>query len=340
MQGPYSWIRPGLGIDLGTANTVVCHPRRGVLLSEPSYMVLRSADDRSGQPVLVGAAARDMTGRTPNGMTTVRPLQDGVITDLAGGRAYIVALLKRLQLAPWERIRPRAIIGVPSGATSLERQALIEAAQEAGLGRVDLLPEPIAGAIGSGLDPLQRKAQMVVDIGGGTAEVTAFCYSQILSSRSCRVAGDEMTAALLHYLRQEHLLVVGELTAEQTKMRVTEGSRNGLLVRGRDASSGRPRTLKLQSEEAARALKPTLDSIVDTLTATFLDDLPAEAVADIMADGVVAFGGGSLLKGFGRRLEEALGFKVRVAANPLTCVGQGAAAALNRPEVIRAFGAS
>jgi len=331
------WLLSGFGIDLGTANTVVCHPRRGIVLNEPSVMVLHANGDGQPRPVFVGQPAKDLIGRTARGMVTVRPLQDGVITDLQTARTFIVAILRKVARRPWERIRPTAVIGVPAGATALERRALVEAAEEAGFGRVSLLPEPIAGALGSGLDPLLPRAQMVVDVGGGTAEVTAFCYGGLLTSRSSRIAGDEMTGVVFQYLRQAHQLLVGELAAEQLKMKLSNGHAGPLLIHGRDIASDRPRELTLVADEVSEALRPTVDGIIQAL-AVCLEDLSAQAVDDIMQDGVLAFGGGSLLRGFAQRLEEAFGFKVRVAEHPLTCVARGAAAGLLRPAVVKAYG--
>jgi rod shape-determining protein MreB len=299
--------------------------------------MLLSANGDRHRPVLVGAPARELVGRTAVGMTTVRPLRDGVITDLESARAFIVAILQRVARQPWERIRPQAVIGVPAGATGLERRALTEAAEEAGIGKATLIPEPIAGALGSGVDPLAPRARMVVDVGGGTAEVTGFCFGGILTSRSCRVAGDEMTIALYQYLRQEHQIVVGELTAEDVKMRVQDDDECSLVVEGRDAATGRPKLITLHAEEIVEAIRPTSDGIVQILAAC-LEDLPPQAVGDIMRDGVLAFGGGSLLKGFVQILEDAFGFPLRVADHPLTCVALGASACLSRPDIMKAYG--
>ncbi len=266
----------------------------------------------------------------------VRPLQDGVITDLQAARAFVVAMMRQVPVQAWEKVRPHAVIGVPVGATSLERQALLEAASEAGLGRVELVPEPIAGALGAGLDPMERRAQMVVDVGGGTSEVTAFCFGGVLASRSCRVAGDEMTQALLNHLRAEHQLLVGEITAEEAKKALT-GAGERIHVDGRDAATGRPRRLEIARQELAEALRPICEVIVEALAAALSEDLPPQAVADILASGVVAFGGGALLSGFPARLESQLGFPVRLAERPLTCVAEGAAACLAQPALLRGF---
>jgi rod shape-determining protein MreB and related proteins len=338
MRVGFGWFSSGFGIDLGTANTVVCRPAGTVVLNEPSVMVVRTDDHR--EAVLVGTAARELMGRTPVGMATVRPIRDGVITDLETARAFIVSILRRVTRRPWERLRPRAVVGVPSGATTLERRALVEAVEEAGVGRVDLVPEPIAGAVGCGIDPLSRRAHMVVDVGGGTAEVTAFCYGGILANDSSRVAGDEMTLALHQYLRQAHQVLVGELTAEDLKMHLRQpvDGTTPLSVEGRNLLTGRPALLTLDPDEVAEALKPTVDGIIDAL-ASCLDDLPPQASGDIMQDGVLAFGGGSLLEGFERRLEEAFGFSVRLASRPLTCVAEGAGAILTQPDIAAAYGA-
>jgi rod shape-determining protein MreB len=213
-------------------------------------------------------------GRTPVGLTTVRPIRDGVITDLQSDRAFIVAILRMAMRHPWERIRLHAAVGVPAGATALEQRGLIE---EAG----------------------------------------------VLANRSCRVAGDEMTLALLQYLRQEHQLMVGELTAEDIKVRLRDAAaeRQPLVIEGRDVLTSRPRLMTLDPRESPRALRPTVDGIVDALTGC-LEDLPPQAVGDIMHEGVIAFGGGSLLAGFQQRLEEEFGFSVHHAARPLTCVAE------------------
>jgi rod shape-determining protein MreB len=332
-----NWFSSGFGIDLGTANTVVCRASGAVALNEPSVMVVRADDQRHA--VLIGSAARELVGRTPVGLMTVRPIRDGVITDLETARAFIVSILRRVTRRPWERVRPRAVVGVPSGATTLEKRALVEAVEEAGVGRADLIPEPIAGGVGCGLDPMSRRAQLVVDVGGGTAEATAFCFGGILASQSSRIAGDEMTVALHQYLRQQHHLLVGELTAEDIKVHLRQPADGPapVVVEGRDLVSGKPALVTLDPDEVSEALKPTVDGIIEALAAC-LGDLPAQAIGDIMQDGVLAFGGGSMLSGFEHRLEAAFGFATRHSTRPLTCVAEGAAAILSQPDVVAAFG--
>ena len=327
----------GFGIDLGTANTVVCHAKRGVVLDEPSVMVVRvGSRGKRISPMLLGRDARALIGRCPVGLATLRPLRDGVIVDLEAARAFIVGILSRVTDHPWQRVHPRAVIGVPAGATALERRALIEAADEAGIRRTRLVPEPIAGVIGCGVNPLEPRSHLVVDIGGGTSEVTAFCYGGVLAHRSCRVAGDEMTLALYQYLRAEHQLIVGELTAESVKCHVAAESGMSLVAQGIDASTGQPRLVTLSVGEVVDAIRPTADTIISTL-ASCLEDLPPQAVDDILDDGVWAFGGGTLLRGFDKLLEDAFGFPVRLAERPLTCVAEGAAQCMVHREILDAF---
>jgi rod shape-determining protein MreB len=326
----------GYGIDLGTANTVVCRAKGAIVLNEPSVMVVRTDNHR--EALLIGSAARDLLGRTPVGMATVRPIRDGVITDLNTARAFVISILRRVTRRPWERVRRRCVVGVPTGATSLERRALVEAVEESHVGRVDLIPEPIAGAVGCGLDPLSRRAHMVVDVGGGTAEVTAFCFGGVLATKSSRIAGDEMTTALHQHLRREYHLLVGELTAEDLKFRLRNPDGPGpLMVEGRDLVSGRPALIALEPDELSDALSPTVNGIVEALAAC-LADLPPQATGDIMHEGVLVFGGGSLLQGFEGRLEDAFGFPVHYSDRPLTCVAEGAAKILSRPDVLAAYG--
>lgn len=259
--------------------------------------------------------------------------------DLEAARAYLAAVLPAVLGHGLTRSRPRAVIAVPAGATALERRALLEAADEVALRRTRLVTEPIAAALGCGIDPLEPKAHMIVDIGGGTAEITAFCFGGILSHRSCRVAGDEMTMALYQYVRTEHQLVVGELTAERIKCRLSDETNYSLIARGLDAASGRPRLATLSLDEVLDAVRPTVATIVATL-AQSLEDLPPEAVNDIFEEGLWAAGGGTLLRGLGKLLEDVVGFSVRPAGNPLTCVAEGAAACLTRPDVLAAYDGS
>ncbi|NDL56121.1 rod shape-determining protein MreB [Phytoactinopolyspora mesophila] len=325
----------GFGIDLGTANTVVGQPRRGIVFDEPSVMLAHT--DEPTVPVLVGHEARELTGRTPSGYIMVRPLQDGVVVDLESARAFIVALLRKVKRRALPGRGRRAVIGVPAGATTLECRALLETAHEAGLRKVALLPEPVAGALGAGVDPLESRAHLVVDVGGGTSEITGFCYGGILSSRTCRVAGDELTRALAQYLRAEHRLMVGDLTAENIKATADAVADPPLIIEGRDAATGRARLVTVETDEVKEALHTTIDEIIQTLTGC-LEELPAQAASDIMSNGVLAVGGGALMSGFTELLEDTFGFPVKLADRPLTCVAEGATIALHKPEILAAYG--
>lgn len=328
----------GLGIDLGTANTVVCHARQGILLDEPSLMVVPNRASRRAKPTALGREARQLLGRTPPGYTVIRPLHDGVITDIASARVFIAAVLRRAGGDRWWQARPRtAVIGVPLGASPLERRALLEAAGEAHVRKPVLIGEPIAGALGCGIDVLDQRVHLVVDVGGGTAEVTAFGGGGIVDRRSCRVAGDEMTLAVHHYLREQHQLLVGELVAEDVKIRASTEPAPSIIVEGRDAGTGRPRLATVPVADIGAAVQPVIESIITTLSEC-LDDLPPQSVGDVLAEGLLLIGGGSLVPGFDQALEEAFGFSVKHADQPLTCVASGAARCLLDRPVLDAYG--
>jgi rod shape-determining protein MreB len=326
-----------LGIDLGTANTVVSDVRRGIVLDEPSVMLLRRGGSRRERVLAVGREAADLLGRAPSEFVAVRPLHDGVVTDLETARLYLRSVLHRAGRRAWGS-PVRAVIGVPVGSTTLERRALLEAAEEAGIRPVTALDESIAGAVGCGIDPLERRVHMVVDVGGGTAEVAAFCFGGVLAHRTSKLAGDEMTLAVYRHLREHHQLYVGELGAEDVKIRAGGGD-GPLVVQGRDAATGRPRLATLPAAEVADAVQPITDEIVRTLTAC-MDDLPPQALTDVLAEGVLVFGGGSLVRGFPEDLERGLGLPVKLAEEPLTCVAEGAARALRNRPLLRAYGRS
>jgi rod shape-determining protein MreB len=324
------------GIDLGTANTVVCDDDQGIVYDQPSVLLRRNMSGRRGKIVAIGHEAAELLGRLPTGVVATRPLQDGVITDLEMARAYLRAIVHSAVHSPWRRSRSRVAISVPSGATELERRALLEAADEARLRKAVAIDEPIAGALGCGIDPMERRAHLVVDVGGGTAEVTAFCYGGVLTSRSCRVAGDEMTMAVFQHLREHYQLIVGERTAEEIKIGAGLETEPNMVVPGRDAGTSHPRLATVPVAEIMETLQPIMDTIVQTLAAC-LDDLPPEAVGDVLADGVVAFGGASLTRGLDQRLERTFGFPVKLAENPQSCVAEGAARSLRSPGVKEAY---
>jgi rod shape-determining protein MreB len=324
-----------IGIDLGTANTVVSDARRGIVFDEPSVMLLRRGSGRRERVFAIGREAAELLGRAPAEFVAVRPLHDGVVTDLETARTYLRSVLRKAGRRG-SGLSRRAVIGVPVGSTALEHRALLEAAEEAGLRPVTALDESIAGAVGCGLDPLERRVHMVVDVGGGTAEAVAFCFGGILSHRSSKLAGDEMTIAVSRYLREEHQLHVGELEAESLKIRASAEDDGPLVVQGRDAASGRPRLATVQSAEVTDAVRPITEEILRTLAAC-LDDLPPQALADVLAGGVLVFGGSSQTRGFPQELERSLGLPVKIAEEPLTCVADGAARAARNRRLLDAY---
>ena len=326
----------GISIDLGTANTLVWDASNGMLYNQPTMMALSFNGGRHSDVIGVGEAAEELVGRSPEGVEVVRPLRDGVITDLETTRRFLREILADITPTWLQRRRLSVVIGVPAGATALERRALLEAAEEAGIGRAHLLPEPVCGAVGCGVDPLQARAHLVVDIGAGTSEVAAFGSGGLLCYRSSPVAGDEMTLALHQFIRHEHQLVVGELQAEQAKIRAFSDPSPSMVVEGRDAVSGKARVVNLSAEEVTGAVAPVIDEILSTLTGC-LDDLPPQSVSDIMSEGVIIVGGASLVPGFNKRVEDAFGVASLPAEDPLTRVAEGGARCLANPDILAAY---
>ncbi|HEV7187562.1 MAG TPA: rod shape-determining protein [Blastococcus sp.] len=324
-----------LGIDLGTANTVVSDVRRGIVFDEPSIMLLRQNGARRPQIQALGRDAADLVGRAPSRFAPVRPLHDGVVTDLETARLYLKAVLARAGRRAWTPVR--AVIGVPADSTTLETRALLEAAQDANIRPVTALDDSVAGAVGCGVDPLERRVHMVVDVGGGTAEAVAFCFGGVLAHRISKVGGDEMTVAVARYLREQHQMHVSELEAERVKVSSADHDNGSLVVHGRDGGSGRARLVTVQAAEIGVAVRPVVDEVVRALTAC-LDDLPPQGLSDVLAEGVLVFGGASLVHGFTEQLETELGLPVKLAEEPMTCVADGAARALRNRPLLRAYG--
>jgi rod shape-determining protein MreB len=325
-----------IGMDLGTASTVISDVRRGIVFDEPSIMLLRRSGLRRERVFAVGQEAADLTGRAPAGFAAVRPLQDGVVTDLETARLYLRSVL-RAAGRRMAGLPVRAVIGVPVGSTALEHRALLEAAEEAGIRPARALDEAVAGAVGCGIDPLDRRVHMVVDVGGGTAEAAAFCFGGVLAHRTCKTAGDEMTLAVARYVREQHQLHLGELDAEELKVRSGTDEDGPLVVQGRDAATGRPRLTTVQVAEVADAVRPIVDEIVRTLAAC-LEELAPQALTDVMAEGVLVFGGAALVQGFAKELERGLGLPIRLAEQPRTCVAAGAARSLRNRRLLEAYG--
>ena len=265
-------------------------------------------------------------------------MRHGVITDLHTARSYLRAVVRQILPRPWQRARAQVVVGVPAGASLLEQRALLEAVEEAGISWAVAIEEPIAGALGCGIDPLDRRVHMVVDVGGGTAEASAFCFGGVLASRSCRVGGGEMTQAVIRHVRQHHHLILGEIAAEEMTIRSGAVSQDvEVVAHGRDSDSGRPRSVTVTGGELQAAIAPVVDTLVSAL-ASCVDDLPPQAIDDLAADGVVMFGGASHVRGIEQALEKVFGVPVKRAENPLTCVAEGAARAAQSQAVLTAYG--
>ncbi len=310
-----------LGIDLGTANTLVFVRGRGIVIQEPSVVAI----DRDTKAILaVGAEAKQMIGRTPGNIIAVRPMKDGVIADFEVTQSMLKYFIGRAQRrAGW--FHPQVVVAVPSGITGVERRAVKEAAQQAGARDPVTIEEPYAAAIGAGLPVGEPTGNMVVDIGGGTTEVAIISLGGIVTSRSVRVAGDEMDESIVNYVKRNYNMMIGERTAEDVKIRVgaaMEPEDTTIEVRGRDLVTGLPRTLRLGADEVQRALTEPLQAIVDAIKLT-LERTPPELAADIMDRGIVMTGGGALLRNFDRLLMRETGMPVHIAEDPLLCVVKG-----------------
>ena len=329
-----SFIGRDMAVDLGTANTLVYVRGKGVLLDEPSVVAL---NETTGEILAVGHEAKRMIGRTPDNITAIRPLKDGVIADFEATeqmlRFFIQQVHRRRYFA-----KPRMVICVPSGITAVEQRAVKEAGYQAGARRVYIVEEPMAAAIGAGLPVHQATGNMVVDVGGGTTEVAVISLGGIVTSLSIRTAGDDLDQAIVAWMKKEYSLMLGERTAEEVKM--TLGSAFPLPdepeaeIRGRDMVSGLPRTVVVSSAEIRQALEEPLHAIVDAVRAT-LDQTPPELAGDIMDRGIVLTGGGALLRGLDERLRHETGMPVHVADDPLVSVALGAGKCVEEFEALQ-----
>ncbi len=323
-----------MGIDLGTANTLVHVRGVGIVLSEPSVVAVQSA---TGRILAVGHEAKRMLGRTPGDIVAIRPMKDGVIADFETVekmiRYFIQKVHKRTTL-----VRPRMVIGVPSGITEVEKRAVKESAEQAGAREVLLIEEALAAAIGSNV-PIQNPAgTMIVDIGGGTTEIAVISLGGMVITDSIRIGGDEFDDSIIRYLRTQYNLIIGERMAEDVKLNIgnsfPEKKVETMELRGRDAISGLPRTLQIDSNEIRKALREPIDAVLEALKNT-LERTPPELAADIVERGIIMTGGGCLLKGLDKYLSKETGVPVLRAENPLTCVVLGTGKYLDELKYIR-----
>lgn len=322
-----------IGIDLGTANTLVYVRGKGVVIREPSAVARHK---KTKEILAIGMSAKKMMGRAPASIEVVRPLRDGVIADFDATAAMLSYYIKKVHESgsTFPQIpRPKVIIGIPSGVTEVERRAVAEAALDAGAREANLIEEPMAAAIGAGLPIEGPEGNFVVDIGGGTSEIAVISLGGIVLGRSVRIAGDEMDDAIINYVRLKYSLLLGQPTAESVKIsiggaEVARGEKDlkreqkFAVVRGRDLETGLPKSIKLTSEEIQEALSPILQEIIGNIVDT-LEETPPELTSDIMERGIVLAGGGSLISGIDRAIFEATKMPTWVADDPLTCVVRG-----------------
>lgn len=337
---PLNWLLGlfslDVGIDLGTANTLVSVRDRGIVINEPSWVAIHK---KTREPLAVGAEAREMVGRTPGDIIAIRPLRDGVISEFEMTEAMLEHFIKKVHeqvLVPFPR--PRVVVGIPSGVTEVEERAVRDAAINAGAREAHLIEEPVAAALGAGLPIMEARGSMMVDIGGGTTEVAVFSMGGVVVRRSVRVAGDEMDEDIVQYVRSKYNLLIGERTAERAKMAIGSAfalpEERTMTLRGRNLINGLPQAVEISSIELREAMSPAINMIVDTVKDA-IDETPPELVADLMETGICLAGGGAQIRGLADKLEDAVKMRVWVAEDPMTCVARGAGRVLENFEYYR-----
>jgi rod shape-determining protein MreB len=330
----FGLLSSDIGIDLGTANTLVYVKDQGIVLREPSVVAMQVGTNKV---LAVGNEAKRMLGRTPGNIVAVRPLKDGVIADFEVTEAMLRHFISKA-LNGRMRARPRVVIAVPSGITEVEKRAVQESATHAGAREVYLIEEPMAAAIGVGLPVQDPAGNMIIDIGGGTTEVAVISLSGIVFSRSLRVAGDELDKAIVQYMKRAYNLMVGERTAEEIKIKIGSAypmeKETSAEVKGRDLVTGMPKTLMITSQEVREALLEPISAIVDSVRLA-LESCPPELSSDLVDRGLVLAGGGALLRGLDRLLSEQTGLPIHVAEDPLSAVAEGTGKCLNEIKFLR-----
>ncbi len=332
---PFGFLSRDMGIDLGTANTLVYVKDRGIVLREPSVVAI---DKNTGDVLAVGSEAKQMIGRTPGDIVAVRPLKDGVIADFDTTQTMIKYFINKALRGRTFLVRPRVVLGVPSGVTAVEERAVREAALQAGAREAYLIEEPMAAAVGAGLPVHEPTGTMIVDIGGGTTEVAVISLGGIVTSRSIRVAGDEMDEAISQHIKRSHNLMIGERTAEEIKIKLGNAypqyDQSSEEVRGRDLLTGLPKTVIITSMEIYNALSEPVGAILDAIRQT-LERTPPELSSDIMDRGVVMAGGGALLRGLDRLVSDETHMPVHLAEDPLLAVAYGSGKVLENIDTLR-----
>lgn len=328
-----------IGIDLGTANTMVHVRNKGIVFREPSVVAQHK---KTKQIIAIGGEAKKMLGKTPASIVAVKPLSDGVISDFEITEQMLRYFIRKVHdvRSPIPKIpRPRLVIGVPSEITEVERKAVVDAAVKAGARQVFLIEEPMAAAIGCGLAIEEPNGNMIIDIGGGTTEIAVISLSGIVVSRSIRIAGQEMDQEIINYAKKNYNLLLGERTAEDIKIKIGSAYVNSevdgkkTLMRGRDLVSGLPKAINITAEEVRKAISGPISNIITSVKET-IEETPPELLADIMKQGIILSGGGSLVRGIDKLIAEKTGLPVRVADDPLTGVVRGTGIVLDELDLL------
>jgi rod shape-determining protein MreB len=326
-MGFLDFISSDIGIDLGTANTLVFVRGQGIVLNEPSVVAIEVSSKRV---LAVGAEAKEMVGRTPGEIEAIRPLKDGVIADFEITEKLLSNFIRRVVRHRY-LMKPRIVISVPSGITEVEKRAVRDSAENAGAREVFLIQEPMAAAIGVGLPVHLPSGSMVIDIGGGTSEIAVIALDGIVNNISIRIGGDEMDEGLMLYLKKNYNLLIGERTAEEIKIAIGSAyppeEEESLEIKGRDLVAGIPKTMKISSVQVREALSEPIDAIIEAVRQA-LEETPPELSADILDKGIVVTGGGALIKGLDKRLREETNLPINIAEDPLKCVVRGTGAVL------------
>ncbi len=338
LDGILGMFSNDLAIDLGTANTLVYVKGKGIVLSEPSVVAVSTGNRSKNRVLAVGLEAKNMLGKTPGNILAIRPMRDGVIADFEVTEAMLRHFIHKVHNRR-TFVRPRIIVAVPSGITQVEKRAVRESAESAGAREVFLIEEPMAAAIGAGLPIAEPTCNMVVDIGGGTTEVAVISLKGIVYSRSVRVAGDKMDAAIIQYIKRKYNLLIGERSAEVIKTTIGNAypdpqNLETIEVKGRDLASGIPKILSIDSEEIRISISEQIDAIIETVKIA-LEQTPPELSADIVDRGIILTGGGALLKNLDRLLREETSLPITVTEDPLSTVALGSGKALDNLEFLR-----
>lgn len=322
MRNLFTFGAKDIGIDLGTANILITIKGKGIVLREPSVVAI---DIKTGEILATGYEAKEMLGRTPENIKAVRPLKDGVIADFTATQLMLKNMIRKV-CKRYNARRPRIVVGVPSGITEVEERAVEEAVTQAGAREVYLMEEPMAAAIGAGLNVADASGSMVVDIGGGTTEVAVISLGGIVISKSLRIAGDELNEDIINYIKREENLAIGETTAEEIKMKI--GCATPLMtdlsleIRGRDLTTGLPRNITLKSSQIINAMEESIGKIVDTVKQA-LEKTPPELASDLIEKGIMLTGGGALIQNLDKLLSTETNIPIYVANDPLDCVVKG-----------------